>query len=233
MAELIEHRTREALAETVADEIAEALRAAIETKDEALLALSGGTSPGPVHEALAAAPLDWSRVTVTLVDERWVEEDHDKSNAAMIRRTLLKGAAADARFQPLKTDAATPAAGLADVEAALAELPFPPDAALMGMGIDGHTASWFPGAEGLDEALNGLARAAAISGASGAAASGQDQRITLTAAALEGSRWIGLMILGAEKRAALDAAMAPGAVEDMPVRAILRARPDLRVHWAA
>lgn len=231
MTQIHTHPDREALAQTIAHEIAEALAHAIEVKGAALLAVSGGSTPAPAYEALSNAGLDWSKVTVVLVDERWVDEDHEKSNAAFIKRTLLKNHAHKARFVALKTDGETPQAGLAELEARLAPLAFPPDAALMGMGADGHTASWFPRAHGLDAALTGRTRAAAISGAAGAAASGQDQRVTLTCVALEGAGWMGLMITGADKKAALDEALRDGPVEAMPVRAILN-DPALRIHWA-
>lgn len=232
MPDVIEHSTRQAQAEAVAAEMAAALDAAIREKGAALLACSGGSTPAAAYEALSHADIDWSKISVVLVDERWVDEDHEKSNAAFLRRTLLKNRAAAAHFVPLKTAGDSPALGLDAVLSALAALPFPPDAALMGMGTDGHTASWFPGADGLDAALNGPERAAAIAGASGAAASGQDQRITLTASALDGAGWMGLMIAGDDKRQALEEALTDGPVAEMPVRAILP-RPGLRIHWAA
>ncbi len=103
--------------------MAEALRARIASHGRASLAVSGGRTPARFLEVLSGAPLDWAKVTVTLVDERWVPESSERSNAALVRQHLLRGPAAVARFIPLYTGAPTPEAGLADAEAALADLP--------------------------------------------------------------------------------------------------------------
>ena len=200
----------------LAARIAAILSDAIVARGVASIAVSGGRSPRPVLEALSAAALDWSRVVVTLVDERWVAQDSDDSNEKLVRETLLKGAAAQARFVAMKNDATDAYAGQAAVEAAFADLPWPLDIVLLGMGDDGHTASLFPEGAELEQGLS--TRALTIAATPPVA---PYQRMSLTAHAIMQSRHIFLQISGNTKKAVYDRALADGTVEDLPIRLAL------------
>jgi len=138
----------------VARRIAQCLRAGIDARGVALLAVSGGRSPVGMFEQLRKQPLAWDKVIVTLVDERWVPEHHQDSNAALVQQHLLQGEAAQARFLPLYNGAPTPEQARADCDAAIRALPLPFDCVVLGMGEDGHTASFFAGAPELRDALS-------------------------------------------------------------------------------
>ncbi|CAN7260749.1 6-phosphogluconolactonase [Trinickia sp. LjRoot230] len=129
-----------ALAKAVSDALNASL-AASGTAWRTTLAVSGGTSPRPFLQALAKEPVDWRRVDVTLVDDRWVPETDAASNAQLVREALLQDVAQAARFLPLVDVGmaleANVAALNADVEREL------PRVAVLGMGEDGHTASLF------------------------------------------------------------------------------------------
>ena len=120
----------------IAARIATLLSDAIAARGVATLAVSGGRSPRPVLEALSKVPLDWTKLIVTLVDERWVDPVSADSNERLVRETLLQGPAAAARFVPMKNSAADAYAGQSAVEADFTALPWPFDIILLGMGVE-------------------------------------------------------------------------------------------------
>ncbi|HYM86633.1 MAG TPA: 6-phosphogluconolactonase [Pseudoxanthomonas sp.] len=208
------------LAEALAQAVADDLRAALQVRDFASAALSGGNTPKAFMQALSWQSLDWSRVTVTLVDERWVSESNDRSNAALLKKNLLQGAASQARFVPLYRATPEPEQALDEVERDLATLPSPFDALVLGMGNDGHTASFFPGGDRLAEALDptGAVRVLPMR-APGAG----EPRITLTLPPILAARHLYLHIEGAGKRHVLDAAVkGRGEGADYPIRNVLQ-----------
>lgn len=203
-------------AANMAQRTAALLGDAIAARGVATIALSGGRTPKPVLEALSDAALDWDKVIVTLVDERWVAPDHADSNERLIRETLLQGKAAKARFVPMKNEAADACAGQPGCEAAFAGLPWPLDIVLLGMGEDGHTASLFPQAKELAEGLSTSALTLAVT-----PPAAPHQRMSLSARGILASRHIFLQIGGAAKKAVYDQALAGGPVEELPIRLAL------------
>lgn len=201
---------RATMAGTLADELAGEIVRAVATRGRAGLVVSGGTTPEPLFRALAVRDLPWGSVVVTLADERLVPSDHPASNEALVRRTLLSGPASAARFIALD-------------DGMLAGFPWPADLVLLGMGEDGHTASLFPGAEGLTAALDPANPARVVPVVPRPLPSAAPfPRRSLTLAALLDSRRILLLLAGADKLDTLAAARAPGEVAAMPIRAILR-----------
>ncbi|MDO6585486.1 6-phosphogluconolactonase [Salipiger sp. 1_MG-2023] len=221
--ELRTYPDREMLAMDLANLIAGELRAALGHRERAALAVPGGTSPGPVFDTLCAADLDWSRVDVLLTDERWVPESSERSNTALLRRRLLTDRAAAARYLPLYADAETPEEKLGELAEAIAPS-LPLAVALLGMGEDMHTASIFPGADKLAEALAPDAPILLPMRAPGA----PEPRITLSAHVLDGAMAKHVVIYGAAKLEVLKALRGKPPSE-APVNAILG---DAVVHWA-
>jgi len=219
------HADPQALAEAQAVAVAEALRVAIEQRGQATLVVSGGRSPIAFFEALAQQPLHWQRVLISLADERWVPTNHASSNEALVRRHLLRGPAAEARFLSLYRVASSleQAAELAD--AALAELP-PIDVLVLGMGDDGHTASLFPASPNLELALQADCPRRVLPMQ---APSAPTQRLSLTLPLLAAARLPLLAIQGPDKLATLRAALAGDDVADMPIRALLHS--PLEIYW--
>ncbi|MBO6865631.1 MAG: 6-phosphogluconolactonase [Thalassococcus sp.] len=219
----VEYADREMLALDLANLIAGELRTALSQSDSATLAVPGGTSPGPVFDDLCAVDLDWERVNVMLTDERWVQEDSDRSNTRLLRERLLTDKAAAANLLPLYAPYDTPEEGLGELAKGI-EAQLPLSVVLLGMGADMHTASIFPEADKLDEALAPNAPVLLPMRAPGA----PEPRITLSAEALDGAMSKHILIFGAEKRAALENAKGK-APKDAPINAVLN---GATVHWA-
>jgi 6-phosphogluconolactonase len=209
--------TGAALADAAAAAISARLVEALRTHGRASLVATGGRSPGPIYDQLAASKAqDWTRVIVTLSDERCVTADDPASNARLVRERLLKGAAAKAHLLPLWPE---PEA------AALAALsPF--DAVMLGMGEDGHIASLIPGDPGLEEALTTSDLTRAVPAGLGKP---PVARVTLTLSALLNARAIFLLIAGEAKRGVIGRALAG---EGLPVgRLISQSKAPIRIFW--
>lgn len=235
MASLIEHPGAEVMTQHLASKIITALDAAIYNRGQAFMAVSGGSTPGPVHQAISQAQIDWSKVVITLVDDRWVNPGEAGSNETFVQDTLLQNNAEAARFVGLKSSGDHPLEGLAASEARLADLPWPLDVMLLGMGPDGHTASWFPHADGLEAALaSDGPKLAAVTARKSEVTGDLVDRITLTRSAMNPDALNLLFMKGQGKKDAFLAAADQGAVEDMPVRALLHDEAfQLESHWCA
>lgn len=218
----------EEVAGKLADAVAERLEQALASRDRASMALSGGSTPKPFFERLRDKPLDWSRVDVTLADERWVPFESSDSNERLLREHFLQGAAAKARFIGMKQAHESANAGQPLAEQALSELAWPLDVLVLGMGNDGHTASLFPDAPEIDRALDVSQpdRCMALHPASQPQA-----RLSLTRRALENAGWIALHLKGEDKMDTLRAAMDDmAAVRGMPIRLFLSL--GLNLFWS-
>jgi 6-phosphogluconolactonase len=217
--------TREHAARLCADWIAAELRGAISQKGKASFVATGGSTPIECYRHLAAEDLDWSKVTVTLSDERWVDTFSPDSNENMVRQTLMVGAASGAHFIPLKARRGGYDEGAKRAEIALRMLaPF--DVVLLGMGEDGHFASLFPGHPALVDGLD-VDSARLCLGVSPGEPAPTLPRVSLTLAALTQSRIIIVLITGDAKRAIVDAP------DGKPIAALLaQTKTPVRIVWA-
>lgn len=196
----------------LAEHLGKRLQTDIERHGHASLAVSGGSTPIGMFRKLSSCELDWSRVWLTLVDERRVATDSPASNERMLRENLLQNRAAAARFISLADNGAD---GVAALGRALDAIPRPFSAVVLGMGGDGHTASWFPGAANLPALLD-PANPADV--AETMPVTAPHERLTLTLAAVLKSREILIHITGEDKKTLLENARA----EQHPVAAILQ-----------
>lgn len=218
-------------AQSLADEVARLLRAALSARGTASLIVSGGRSPMLFFERLSRAELAWRHVTVSLSDERVIDTASGESNERLVRTHLLVNAAHDAHFISLRSPLADAAGGLADRNRALLRLARPFDVVVLGMGVDGHTASMFAGARGLDAALDAHAAPALVSLT---LVQDAQARISLNRAALLDARCIFLLIQGSEKRDVLERACAGAAPAELPIAAIVQQeKVAVNVYWTA
>lgn len=187
------------------------IQTAIESRGLCTIALSGGSTPKPLYEAIAAQQLPWDKIHVFWGDERYVPPDHPDSNQLMARRAWLDSVDIPAQnIHPMPTDDADPADAARKYEAHLAEFfhlktgEFPAlDVILLGMGDDGHTASLFPHTE----ALQVRDRLITVGSKDG------QPRITFTAPTINHGRCVMFVVAGANKRPALAEIFAPEADE--------------------
>lgn len=227
---LTEFDSREAASEAAAALIAATLEADLAATGRASLMVSGGSTPKKLFGLLSQADLGWAHVTVGLVDDRWVAPDHPDSNEKLVRTLLLRNKAAAANFLPMKTADARPFEAEADRDAAYAPNCKAPSFVLLGMGADGHTASWFPGTEELARIVSPEeARCVAAVEAPQAV---QPLRMTLTGPAVYAAKHALLLVFGAEKRSMLLSAPEADPMA-CPVRfAIDGLGRKLSVYWA-
>lgn len=219
------------LASELATDIAAGLAQAIAQRSLASLVVSGGKSPAKLFERLRVQPLDWSRIYVALVDERWVDPPDPASNETLVREVLLRDRAAAARFSGLKNAAPSPDEGAVSAWKTFAGVPRPFDVTVLGMGDDGHTASLFPRSPNLHAALDAHMPAGCVAMQS---PTPPQARLSMNLSAILDSRRIYLLLVGEAKWRTFSAAIGPGPVEDMPVRAVLRQeRTPVRVVWSA
>lgn len=226
---------RESLFSALVDECYSLLADAVALKQSASMLVSGGGTPRPLYQQLSSRELDWQRIRVALVDERWVDIDHAASNEAFIKATLLHNKAAPAKFIAMKTAHATASLGQNVCEERYRQLARPFDLAILGMGLDGHTASLFPQAQGLAEALdiNRKQLCVAIKAKPSEVTGEFTERMSLSVYGLLQSRQLHLLITGEEKLAVYQQAKARQDSLLTPISALLHQDSvPVKVYWA-
>jgi 6-phosphogluconolactonase/glucosamine-6-phosphate isomerase/deaminase len=168
-------------AERAAATIARRLASAIRRRQTASLALSGGSTAPVLIAELVRAPLDWSRVMVWQVDERVAPDGHPDRNAVQ-----LAGWPGPVRLMPVTaTDLRRAARRYAG------SLPERLDVVHLGIGDDGHTASWAPGN---DQVLTSERAVEVVP------VFNRRERMTLTPSVVNAARWRCVLAVGTVKR---------------------------------
>lgn len=225
-----EFTSPEALAAALSENVAEQLSNAVARRGKALLAVSGGRTPVRFLDHLSRREIDWARVTVTLVDERFVTVDSPRSNARLVARHLLQNHAARADFVGLYTPAADLRTAARAASTAIAALALPLDVAVLGMGTDRHTASYFPDVAGLATLLrpdDGPAVRPVEAPSAG------EPRLTLSMKTLVSARALLVHIEGTDKKEVLKEALAAPPGPASPIGAVLAAADNpARIYWA-
>ena len=217
----------ESLVKLLSKDIAEILESSIQKEGRASFAVSGGRTPIPLFVELSKLNLDWSKVELTLADDRWLDSDHEASNERLVRKYLLKNKAINASFIPLKSSYKTARIGQIHSEKIFKEMKLPLDVIVLGMGSDGHTASLFPCSDELTEAMNTNYPNFLISTNPKTA---PYERISLSAKTISNSKKIFLYMNGSEKLRTLEAAMHLKDINKMPIYNFLK--EGLDIYWS-
>ncbi len=209
------------LAQALAQSVAVRVQSLVESKGQAVLALSGGRTPVRFLQELSRQSIDWAKVIVTLVDERWVAPDHPQSNERLLREHLWQNQAQQAYFLPLKNAALHVLDGYQESENRLCEMLPKIDIAVLGMGEDGHCASWFPQSQALAGLLSEQTQARSLPVVDAPEVA---ERLSLTWAFLAQSQHLYVHFEGAKKKAVFDHAQLEQErhqVAVMPIRKLL------------
>lgn len=228
---VIETFSADAWAEAIAARLGETLGAAVRDNGRAVFGGSGGSTPSPIYRLMAAMDLDWSRIVVTLVDERYVPETSPESNARLLRETLLQDRAAAARLLPLYTPEVTVDRAAAVAAHALAEVGGRMDAVLLGMGEDGHICSMFPESPTLKTLLTPTLKPTVLGvphGRDGMAP--PQERLSVNLPYLIGAERVILGLKGEKKRQVFEA-QAKGDPAIQPIAALIANNVPLEVVW--
>jgi len=219
----------ESLCESMKERVEKILLKGIEKKGRATLALSGGNTPKQFFEYLSESDLPWEKVYITLVDERWVDADSSDSNEYLVRNFLMKDRAKNANFIGLKNEAENAKEGVEKCKKNLLDLKDDFDLVILGMGEDGHTASFFPKAKELDKALKSGEACVAIT-----PPEAKYERISLSLTRLLKTKNLFLHLQGRKKFEVVNEAFKEGSVEEMPVRAFIHreSKPYLEIFYA-
>ena len=218
-----------ALNQQFATEIHQHLAEAISLRGQAYLVVSGGRTPQQLFNTLAQMPLDWSKVVITLADDRFLPETAADSNERLVKASLLQHAASAASFISLYAPQQRAEDAVPELLARVADLPTF-DVVILGMGEDGHTASLFPCSAELAAGLaEGAADLLAVN-----PTTAPYQRISFSRRRLQNSRAVYLHLVGASKLQVLQQATSDNDVTKMPIRAFIQQTdPELSVMYAA
>ena len=232
---IIEHRfnDRETMLGALYEQICDDLVKQLQLRDSASLLLSGGSTPAPLYRRLSRASLDWERVQVALVDERWVAPDNLASNERLLRESMLINNAKIARFFGMKNQSVTPFDGVMECNIRYSDLSLPHTVCLLGMGPDGHTASLFPGAEGLQQALKSHQHCSAIRAIRSGVTGELVERMSLTPWSILKSDRLVLLITGEDKWEVFEKARQNPGNDALPISHFIEQQsPALEVYWS-
>jgi 6-phosphogluconolactonase len=230
MYKLTEFTARSELDNELAKTVSTILAKAVKNTGKASIAVSGGSTPKGFFSVLSQSDIDWSKVTITLADERWVPIDSDASNTRLVHENLLQNKAKEAKFFHLKQGNEITSETLADLNVAASKTLLPLDVLILGMGEDGHTASLFPCSDEITSGLD-VTNDAVLLKVQPKTAS--HQRISFTFASLMTSKNIFLHSCGEGKKTVLTQALGGDDPFEMPIRAFLQ-HPSLntQIFWA-
>ncbi len=227
-----EFADREQFNEALTQRLADSLQSASLSQAHVLLGLSGGTTPMPAYRALSQKELAWNRIRLLLVDERWVANTHADSNERNIREAFAGNAVAEKNIVGLWSDKADLESAAIAADQKLAAINEVMDIVVLGMGEDGHFASFFPTGKEFNNAISttGSRFVLPISPMPDHA---PHPRLTMSLAYIQRAKRIILAITGEKKRLVLKQAIAEGDARRLPIAALFKTNsPAVEIYWS-
>jgi len=207
--------------------VSDYFRTIIPSQKKCSFVVPGGSTPKQLFKNLSLVNIDWSKLDITLTDERWVDISDQRSNERIIKKYLLQNKAASANFISLITSHNKPSLASATLFRRLSKMNKPLDMAILGMGSDGHIASLFPFDSNLSNALSNsnknLTHYLEFNEFS-------TQRISLSFRFLNTANNKILYILGEEKLEVLMRALSIDNPMEMPICAFLK--EPITIYWS-
>lgn len=221
---------RETLENELAKRISDELTKEVEATGAASLLVSGGSTPKGLFQKLSESNIPWEKVTIGLVDDRFLPDGHKDLNAAMVNDLLLVNQAAAANFIPLVFDAEDFGDNLNIATEMVKEIPQPFTVTVLGMGGDSHTASLFPDATALADGMDKSNQNDLI-GVQPTIA--PYMRVSFTRRALLNSKNLFLHIYGDDKKEVFETAKQSGDEMKHPIAGFIN-QPEvaLELFWA-
>ena len=228
-AEFWDYDSPDEMADAVAGDVGFIVESALDARGNALLALPGGSTPGPIYSRLVKSAINWKKVTIIPGDERLVPMDNELSNVRALAKAFLP---AGARVIPVTGDIKDYKLAGNSADARLQDLSWPPDLVWLGIGEDGHTASIFPGPD-LQDALD-APKARRMVGVmpDPLPPEAPVARVTLTRAAILSARTLLIVVTGQKKRDLLEQAIEDGQSSKLPIgRVLAECDQPIDIHW--
>ncbi|HHX82076.1 MAG TPA: 6-phosphogluconolactonase [Pseudomonadaceae bacterium] len=228
---LHEHRfeSAQALHEALYHHCCGALSRDLAQHERISILLSGGSTPLPLYRMLTTAALPWQRITPALVDERWVPTDDPASNEGKIRECFTDNPVLQRNLVGMFIPGSSAREAESQCNQRYAGLPQPASFCLLGIGSDGHTASLFPGAEGLATALDSVLPCQALQARPSPVTGPYLERMSLTLSGILATRQIILLFSGADKQRVYRQALSDANKLALPVAAVLQ-QTDVPIH---
>jgi 6-phosphogluconolactonase len=211
-------KNREEIDNNLCSSIILDLKEDIQTKNQASLLVSGGSTPINLFELLSNADLEWEKVSISLVDDRFLPDDHKDQNGSMVRKLLIQNKAAKAKFIPLVQDSSDITRSIEMANKAFKVVSQPFSSVILGMGDDGHTASLFPDCDELDGGMDLNNENTIIKTEPKTA---PYQRISLTRKAILNAKSLYLHFYGEEKLKVFEAAGKNDTYRPFPIQAFI------------
>jgi 6-phosphogluconolactonase len=226
--------SKQSLFSNVATRCEEILSESLKRQQQVSFIVPGGSTPAPAFEQLSHATLDWQRIVIAQSDERWVDRDHPQSNQRLTEENLLINNASNATYVAMKNNYETAVLGMQQCNDDYAALAPGFNLTLLGMGIDGHFASLFPGSKNIQLNMdpNSPSMCASIDATGCAVAGGYPERMSLTLSAILNSEVIILLMIGMEKMKVIEQAIQNDAPLITPISSLVNQdKTPVEIYW--